>query len=99
MSCIKSPKAVPLASITFTPENSAALAFWTDLTGLSVQEIANCTLPGDIMGGWSRLSTRRRAVTSDFRVDDAAFGDQHLRSLSPTAAARWRRNPMELIER
>jgi hypothetical protein len=38
---MKSPKAVPLASITLTPENSAALAFWTDLTGLSVQEIAN----------------------------------------------------------
>jgi hypothetical protein len=98
MSCIKSPRAVPLAFITFTPENSAALAFWTDLTGLSVQEIANCTLPGDILDGWSRLSTRRRAVT-DFRIDDPDFGDQHLRSLSPTAAARWRRNPMELIER
>ena len=41
---MKSPKAVPLASITLTPENSAALAFWTDLTGLSAQEIANYLL-------------------------------------------------------
>jgi len=39
------------------------------------------TLPGDIICRWLRLSTRRRAAT-DFRVDDAAFGDQRLRSLS-----------------
>jgi hypothetical protein len=56
------------------------------------------TLSGDIMGGWSPLSTRRRAAT-DFRVDDPAFGDQRLRSFSPAATARWRRNPKELIER
>jgi hypothetical protein len=50
MSSVKSPKAVPLASITLTPENSAALAFWTDLTGLSVQEIANCLLESELEG-------------------------------------------------
>jgi hypothetical protein len=42
---------------------------------------------------------RQTNVASDCRVDDPAFGDQRLLSLSPTATARWRRNPMELIER
>jgi hypothetical protein len=45
---MKSPEVVPLASITLTPENSAALAFWTDLTGLSVQEIANHLLESEL---------------------------------------------------
>ena len=45
---MSTPKAVPLASVTLTAENSAALAFWTELTGLSVQEIANCLLESQL---------------------------------------------------
>jgi hypothetical protein len=46
-------------------------------------------LSGDVMSDWSQLSTRRSAAPQ-FRVDDAAFGDQRLRTLPPNVPARWR---------